>query len=215
MSFRGDLVMATFGPLRIGYDERVLEPREWTLLQADWAIERSPDVPAGPILELCCGAGQIGQAVALRTGRELLQVDASPVACRHARANARRNDLDQQVEVRQALITAADRPDLGPHAFPLVIADPPYVPTQDCGEFPDDPALAIDGGPDGLDVLRVVVWNIAHHLAPHGLAFLQVRGAAQVDELEARDLAGLEVADVRSHDAERAVALLRPAPGSS
>ena len=214
MSTRGDLILTTFGPLTVGYDERVLEPRPWTLLQAEWAVERSDDLGPGPVLELCCGAGQIGQVVALRTGRRLLQVDTSHVACRHARANARRNGLEDQVQVRQAGITAGDRPDLGAHAFPLVVADPPYVPSADCEQFPDDPPLAIDGGPDGLDVVEVVAASIAHHLAPDGMALLQVRGPAQVDALEARDLLGLEVADIRSHDAERAVALLRPAPAS-
>ncbi|UDY34153.1 methyltransferase [Dermatobacter hominis] len=212
MSDGGDLILATFGPLRVGYDERVLEPRLWTLLQADWAVEQAAHLARGPVLELCCGAGQIGQVVALRTGRDLVQVDASAVACRHARANARRNGLAERVAVRRAEITAADRPDLGRHAFQLVLADPPYVPTADCDAFPDDPLLAIDGGPEGLDVVEVVAASIAHHLAPDGVALLQVRGPAQVDALEARDLVGLEVADIRSHDAERAVALLRPSP---
>ncbi|MBI2244007.1 MAG: methyltransferase, partial [Nocardioides sp.] len=49
-----------FGPLRITFDGRVLRPRPWTAAQSEWAAEILADAPAGPVLELCAGAGQIG-----------------------------------------------------------------------------------------------------------------------------------------------------------
>ena len=55
---------ATFGGLAIAYDARVLSPRTWTLHQSLWALELLEQLPDGPILELCAGAGQIGLAVA-------------------------------------------------------------------------------------------------------------------------------------------------------
>ena len=49
-----------FGPVDIRHDDEVLEPRPWTIAQAEWASE----LPAGPMLELGCGAGHIGLAAA-------------------------------------------------------------------------------------------------------------------------------------------------------
>ena len=77
-----------FGPLVVRYDERVLTPRPWTLMQSLWAAELAAQATAGPILELCAGAGQIGLAAAALTGRALVQVEADPVAADYARTNA-------------------------------------------------------------------------------------------------------------------------------
>ena len=57
----------TFGDLEIAYDDRVLTPRPWTALQSEWAAELLESAPAGPVLELCAGAGQIG-LLAVRLG---------------------------------------------------------------------------------------------------------------------------------------------------
>ena len=85
---RVTIITCDFGPLRVDYDDRVLAPRPWTLLQsrhgAAW-LEQSID---GPIIELHCGAGQIGQATAKWSGRALVQVDDDPVACGWAQHNA-------------------------------------------------------------------------------------------------------------------------------
>src|SRR5690606_34915582 len=63
------------GGLTIAYDDRVLEPRPWTVLQSRWAAELARDVPPGPILELFAGVGHIGLVAATACGRELVQVD--------------------------------------------------------------------------------------------------------------------------------------------
>ena len=66
-----------FGGLDISWDARVLEPREWTLEQSLWAASILDDVPAGPVLELCCGAGQIGLRAVVGSDRRLVCVDAA------------------------------------------------------------------------------------------------------------------------------------------
>ncbi|WP_182112559.1 MULTISPECIES: methyltransferase [unclassified Actinotalea] len=197
-----------FGPLLVTFDERVLRPRPWTLLQARWAAEVAAGLPPGAILELCSGAGQIGQAAAVLARRDLVQVDVDPHACRLATANARANVTDVSVEVRCGAMESA----VGPHErFAVVLADPPYVPREDVDAWPQDPVVAIDGGPDGLDLPRRCLAVAGAHVAPGGVVLLQALGSAQVAAL-ADDIAaaGLEVADVRSQDDRRAVALLRP-----
>ncbi|MDT0182803.1 class I SAM-dependent methyltransferase [Microbacterium sp. ARD31] len=169
-----------FGPLTIVFDERVLRPREWTAAQSAWAAELMATAPPGPVLELCSGAGHIGLLAVLVSSRPLVCVDASAAACDYARANAVAAGIADRVEVREGRLETAVRDD---ELFPVVIADPPWVPAADTGRFPEDPLTAIDGGADGLDVARACLAVVDRHLAPGGSAVLQVGTTAQVDVL--------------------------------
>jgi release factor glutamine methyltransferase len=169
-----------FGPLTIAFDERVLRPREWTAAQSARAAELMATAPPGPVLELCSGAGHIGLLAVLVSSRPLVCVDASAVACDYARANAVAAGIADRVEVREGRLETAVRDD---ELFPVVIADPPWVPAADTGRFPEDPLTAIDGGADGLDVARACLAVVDRHLAPGGSAVLQVGTTAQVDVL--------------------------------
>jgi methylase of polypeptide subunit release factors len=169
-----------FGPLAIAFDERVLRPREWTAAQSQWAAELTAAAPDGPVLELCAGAGHIGLLAVATSGRPLVCVDANPVACDFARANALAAGMADRVEVREGRLETALAPD---EQFPVVIADPPWVPRDQTSQFPEDPLTAIDGGSDGLDVARACLSVIAAHLAPGGSAVLQLGTHAQADVL--------------------------------
>ena len=171
-----------FGSLTIAYDDRVLRPREWTAAQSEWAAELMVSAPGGPVLELCSGAGHIGLLAVAVSGRRLVCVDANPVACDYARANALDAGLAGLVEVREARLEEALAAD---ERFPVVIADPPWVPRAQTSRFPEDPLTAIDGGDDGLDVARACLDVIDRHLAPGGSAILQVGTRAQTDVLHA------------------------------
>ena len=170
----------TFGPLAIAFDERVLRPREWTAAQSEWAADLMAAAPDGPVLELCAGAGHIGLLAVARSGRQLVCVDANPVACDFARANAVDAGMADRVEVREGRLETALAPD---EQFPVVIADPPWVQSDQTSQFPEDPLAAIDGGADGLDVARACLSVIAAHLAPGGSAVLQLGTQAQADVL--------------------------------
>jgi methylase of polypeptide subunit release factors len=161
----------TFGSLTIAFDDRVLRPREWTVAQSKWAARLSATVPGGTVLELCSGAGHIGLLAVASTGRHLVCVDASDVACDYARANALAAGLADRVEVREGRLEEAIGAD---ETFPLIIADPPWVPRPETDRYPEDPLTAIDGGADGLDVARACLAVIDAHLAPGGSAVLQV-----------------------------------------
>ncbi len=170
----------TFGALTIAYDERVLRPREWTVAQSEWAAELMVTAPGGPVLELCAGAGQIGLLAVAISGRRLVCVDANGVACDYARANAVTAGLADWVEVREARLEDALADD---ERFPVVIADPPWVPREETGRYPEDPLSAIDGGDDGLEVARACLRVIDAHLSPGGSAVLQLGTRAQADIL--------------------------------
>lgn len=196
-----------FGPIEVVYDELVLEPRPWTLAQSRWAAELAESVGPGPLLELCAGAGHIGLAAAVLADRDLVQVEVDPWAAAHAEANAARAGWGGRVQVRVGPIPEV----LGPSArYPLVIADPPYLRSDDIARFPDDPQLAIDGGPDGLAVVRQCLAAAARHLQPGGPLVLQVAGPGQADEVTTLAAGGgWATREIRVVDAERAVMVLR------
>jgi methylase of polypeptide subunit release factors len=197
-----------FGPLRILYDERVLRPRPWTVQQSLWAADLIVDAPDGPILELCCGAGQIGLLTVSLAQRPLLCVDADAVACAYTRRNADLAGLGELVDVRHGLL---DEVIEDHERFAVVVADPPWVPHAQVVQYPEDPVVAIDGGADGLDLARACLRVAGRHLIPGGSALLQVGTRAQVDRLAAEPLAGLEVAEVRELDGGVLVRLDLPA----
>lgn len=170
-----------FGGLQIAYDERLLRPREWTTAQSWWAASLLDSVPDGEILELCSGAGQIGLLAVAGSKRRLVCVDVSPLAASYTLANAEAADLSDQVSVRTGSISEVLEPG---ETFPLVIADPPWVPRAETGRFPEDPLLAIDGGDDGLDVVHECLRAISAHLAPGGVALIQLGSSAQAEAVQ-------------------------------
>jgi release factor glutamine methyltransferase len=185
-----------FEGLSIRYDERVLAPRDWTAAQSHWAAELIPTAPPGPVLELCAGAGHLGLLAVRLAPRSLVCVDADPVACEYVRRNALAAGV--RVNVREGPMDTVLEPD---ERFAVVVADPPWVPHADVRRFPQDPVTAIDGGPDGLDVVRACLSVIEAHLVADGSAVLQmgpdqvasvVRLVATYDDLrvvELRDFA--------------------------
>jgi methylase of polypeptide subunit release factors len=176
-----DVTSLDFGGLDIAFDDRVLRPRPWTLAQSRWAADVLAAAPLGPVLELFAGVGHIGLAAVAGTGRDLVMVDLNPVAVDLARRNVASAGMSSRVTVREGRIDEVLEPD---EQFALVVADPPWVPSAGIDEFPDDPAIAIDGGDDGLDLARTCCDVVARHLAPGGTAILQIGTSEQADVLE-------------------------------
>ena len=198
-----------FGPLdEVEFDDRVLVPREWTLLQSEWAAQLAAGLADGALLELCAGAGHIGLAAAVLADRDLVQVERCPTAAGYAARNAAHAGWASRTELRVAPVEEALRRF---ERFPMIIADPPYLPSAEVIRWPDDPLTAIDGGPDGLAVVDACLRVARDHLDEAGVLLLQVAGAAQAEAVGPRAAGlGLRLAEVRSHDSERAVAAFTP-----
>lgn len=170
-----------FGGLDIAFDDRVLRPRAWTLAQSQWAAELLRDAGPGPVLELFAGVGHIGLAALTRNDRELVLVDLNPAAIELARRNVGAAGWTARVEVREGRIDEVLQPG---ETFALIIADPPWVPSEGIGEFPEDPAIAIDGGSDGLDLARISCEVIDRHLAEGGSAVVQLGTVEQAELID-------------------------------
>jgi methylase of polypeptide subunit release factors len=187
----------------VDYDDRVLAPRPWTLLQSERASDHLRTAPEGPIIELHCGAGHIGLAAAVLSGRDLFQIDDAAASCAWSSHTAGRNQVHADV-VRADLAAIPLRTGCGA----LVLADPPYVTTAETSRFPEDPQHAIDGGDDGLDGFRTCLPAAAHLLQPGGMLVLQVWGPEQADAVAAlasREETGLEPLDTMVVSSTRAV----------
>jgi methylase of polypeptide subunit release factors len=192
-----------FGELGIVFDDRVLRPRPWTTAQSYWAADLLRHGPAGDVLELCAGVGHIGLLAVAGTSRRLVLVDIDETACRFARTNARAVRPDGPCEVRQGRLEEVLCAD---ERFAGIIADPPWVPSDGTGRFPDDPLGAIDGGPDGMDVAWACVDVAARHLADQGWLLLQLGTVGQADAVRERLAASpepaLTVLEVRDYEGQ-------------
>ena len=160
---------AEFCGLRIAVDPGVFVPRRRTefLVQEAAALAR----PQAILVDLCCGAGAIGAALAAAVDQaEVHAVDIDPAAVSCARRNVPGHVY--QGDLYQPL-PASLRGRVG-----LVVANVPYVPTGEIGFLPPEarahePLVALDGGPDGLDVLRRVAAEAPLWLAPGGCLLIE------------------------------------------
>ena len=175
---------AEFCGERIGVQPGVFVPRARTALLVSAAAAVTG--AAAAVVELCCGSGAITHALAGRlvAPRLLAAVDLDPAAV----ACARRNLTALAVPV-----FAGDLFDPLPPAWrgslDLVVANAPYVPTAALDLLPAESRryeapVALDGGPDGLAVLRRVAADASSWLAPGGHLVAEI-GDVQVDELGA------------------------------
>ncbi|HEV2253592.1 MAG TPA: putative protein N(5)-glutamine methyltransferase [Streptosporangiaceae bacterium] len=163
---------AEFCGLRIAVAPGVFVPRRRTefLVREAVALLARGDDPA-IVVDLCCGAGAIGAAVAAAVGQaEVHAVDIDPAAVSCARRNVPGHVY--QGDLYQPL-PASLRGRVG-----LVVANVPYVPTGEIGFLPPEarahePLVALDGGPDGLDVLRRVAAGAPAWLAPGGYLLIE------------------------------------------
>ncbi|MFD6435368.1 putative protein N(5)-glutamine methyltransferase [Streptomyces venezuelae] len=188
---------AEFHGLRIVVDPGVFVPRRRTEFLVDRAAELAGR--AAVVVDLCCGSGALGAALAAGLAEvELHAADIDPAAVRCAR----RNVADVGGEVYEG-----DLYDPLPHALrgrvDILLANVPYVPSEEVGLLPaearvHEARVALDGGADGLDVLRRVTEEATTWLAPGGhLLFETSEGqvSAAVDAVERAGLVARVVSD--------------------
>jgi len=176
---------AWLGPHRFYVDERAIVPRSFI---AGWLLEQGRPWVASPqrvgrVLDLCTGSGCLAILAALAFPRA--EVDAVDIS-RGALAVARRNVRDYKLEARVRLVAGDLFEPLARRRYDLVLANPPYVTRRAMHGLPPEyraePALALEGGVDGLDVVRRILEGSAAHLRKGGMLILEVgRGRRRVE----------------------------------
>ena len=169
---------AGFCGLRIVVEPGVFVPRRRSEFLVGQAAAAAPGGEPIVVLDMCCGSGAIGLAVAdalARTGRpraELHAADIEPAAVRCARANLSGIGLVYEGDLYEPLpAELAGRVD-------LLIANAPYVPTAELPLMPPEarehePARALDGGADGVDIQRRIAAGAPDWLAPGGRLLIE------------------------------------------
>lgn len=121
----------------------------------------SADLPPIRVLDVCTGSGCIACAIASEyPAAQVIALDIADEAVKLAKENTEELGLQDRVEVRKSdLLEAVDLSEYG--SFDLLISNPPYIPTavlegleKEVTEF--EPRLALDGGKDGLDLVRIL-----------------------------------------------------------
>lgn len=208
---------AEFYGLRIAVDAGVFVPRrrtEFLVRQAAALVHQAPAGRPAVVVDLCCGSGALGAAL-LATAHgpvELYASDIDPSAVACARRNVARGGTVLEGDLFDAL------PDGLRSRIDILLANVPYVPSQEVGLLPSEardhePLVALDGGADGLDVLRRVTAEAARWLAPGGHLLFETSGRQVPDAVRTVRGDGLAPRVVTSDewDATVVVAQLRGA----
>jgi release factor glutamine methyltransferase len=196
---------AEFCGLRIAVDPGVFVPRRRTEFLVSQAVtlarKAAAAQPRTVVVDLCCGSGALGVALATALGQvELYAADLDPVAVRCARRNvAAVGGQVFQGDLFQPL-PATLRGRAG-----ILLANAPYVPTEEVALLPPEarlhePQLSLDGGADGLGILRRVAQDAPLWLAPGGHLLSETSERQAPGLTEAMAQAGLTTRVARSDE---------------
>jgi release factor glutamine methyltransferase len=201
---------AEFCGIRIIVDPGVFVPRRRTEFLVTHAI--AVGRPRAVVLDMCCGSGAIGVAIAAHIGAiELHAADIDPIAA----ACARRNVDDVGGEIYEGDLFEALPASLHGRVDVLV-ANAPYVPTDVIALLPaearvHEPRVALDGGPDGLDVQRRIIDEAMPWLAPRGHLLIETSAQQAPPIADAVAVIGL-LPRIERSDALNATVVIGAAP---
>jgi release factor glutamine methyltransferase len=165
-------------------DRRALIPRPETELLVETVLKEFDEHvdPANRLIDVGTGSGILAITFALeRPQLDILAVDLGEEALSLARENAQRLGVADRIVFRRSdLLDQVDGP------FDWVVANLPYVPTADLNalqrEVEFDPALALDGGKDGLTIIKRLIESVPGKITSNGTIALEV-GQGQAQEV--------------------------------
>jgi ribosomal protein L3 glutamine methyltransferase len=205
---------AYLGGHRFFVDERVIIPRSYFVELLPQIADLVEDRPGGRkaarrVVDVCTGSGCL--AVLLTHQFPEAKVDAielSPAAGAVARFNIAQHELAGRITLHHSDVFDAVKP----AKYDLILSNPPYVPTAELGglaeEFRREPRMALDGGRDGLAVVRKLLRQARERLKPHGLVALEV---GQAKAALARAFVVLEPHWLHTQDGEDCVCVITAA----
>ena len=189
-----------FYGLKLFVSPDVLIPRDDTCAVAELAINRTLFLEKDPrILDLCCGSGCIGLAVASRVkDARVTLADISKEALAVAKKNIAQNKLGGRMSIFQVDARKKAPNFLG--KFDMIVSNPPYITGEEMKQLPRsvdafEPHLALYGGEDGLDFYRAILANFTSALKPGGCVCFEFgmgQGDAVCRLLEENDYTVLE-----------------------
>jgi release factor glutamine methyltransferase len=160
----------------------VLIPRPETELLVeraiDWLRIKTPVGEKLSVLDVGTGSGCIATSLAVSiTGLSITAIDISKPALEVALGNAIRMNVSGSITFLESDLFSNS---LIPTAFSLVVANPPYIPTRTLYHtivFGREPTLALDGGTDGLALIRRILTDVPGRLLPGGLLLMEIEAS--------------------------------------
>ena len=191
---------AWLGEHRFYVDERVIIPRSYFLEiipeQLDGWLPDPKKVTR--VVDVCTGSGCLAILLAKHFPKAAVDaVDLSPAALEVAAINVKAHRLGKRVTLHRSDVFDA----VPAVKYDVILSNPPYEPSAHCdalpAEFKQEPRMALDGGGDGLDIIRTLLRQARTRLQPHGIVLIEVGGlrAAMDREFAALDLSWLPTGD--------------------
>lgn len=170
---------AFLGEYRFYVDERVIIPRSYFLEIIPQQLNAWLANPAKVkrVVDVCTGSGCLAILLAHHFPKAQVDaVDLSTDALDVARINVRNHKLTKRVKLHHS-----DVFDSVPKVkYDVILSNPPYEPSAHCdqlpAEFHREPRMALDGGKDGLDIIRKFLKQSRDRLQPHGVVLIEVGG---------------------------------------
>lgn len=158
----------------------VFIPRPETEVVVDTALESldRSDAEHPLVADLCTGSGAIAVSIAFERPRARVHAtEIVPATAEIARGNAERATVSERVNVHEGDLFAP-LPESLKGRLDVVVSNPPYIPTADLADLPAEvagfePRVALDGGPDGLDVVRRIAEEAVGWLRPGGVLVME------------------------------------------
>jgi ribosomal protein L3 glutamine methyltransferase len=200
---------AWLGGLRFYVDERVLIPRSYFVEILPGQVDPWLADPAGVrrVADVCTGSGCLAILLARHFRKATVDgIDLSPGALEVARVNVRRHRLSGRVRLLEGdLLSGAPA-----GRYDVILSNPPYEPSAHVDALPEEfrrePRLALDGGRDGLDLVRRLIAQSAKRLSPGGILMIEVGGGRAAFD---REFGHLEPHWFHTEDASDCVCLLQ------
>jgi release factor glutamine methyltransferase len=173
-------------------------------------LAREADLGMLQVIDIGTGSGCIAIALAVNVpGLQVVATDISPAAVEVARRNAKKFGVSRRVKFFCCDLFPSEKAfNIKPFTFNLIVANLPYIPTETLHNLPvygREPTIALDGGADGLDVIRRLLAEVPLRLAPGGLILLEIEASqgAKVLSLVYNDFAEAKIhlhQDLSGHD---------------
>ncbi len=171
-------------------DKNVLIPRPETEVLLEHVLhtvaEKNNEITH--CIDLCCGSGVVAVILAKNLCCDVLAIDISEAAVQVTKKNSLRHNLSHCIHVLQSDLFEAVDTDL---RVPLLVCNPPYVCEDEIANELEpevalhEPHLALNGGRDGLDIIRRIAVDALSHLTDGGLLFMEFgwQQGAQIQEI--------------------------------
>jgi ribosomal protein L3 glutamine methyltransferase len=202
---------AWLGEHRFYVDERVIIPRSYFLEIIPHQLDGWLRDPAkvARVADVCTGSGCLAILLALHFPKARVDaVDLSPEALEVAEINVRAHRLSRRVSLHRSDVFD----DVPAAKYDVILSNPPYEPSAHVdalpAEFHREPRMSLDGGRDGLDIIRRLLRQARTRLVPDGIVLIEVGGLRAAMD---REFAALEPHWLHTEDGSDCVVLFQAA----